>query len=302
MGVGTFLEPLIVATLLLGGAYFNRDKDYNILKGKTTLGDKSYKRSDDVFADRQSSDSLLSGSSGHGSPKLAPLEQPNLRRRKLQILSFKRIVSTPNTLVFEDRLLSRYLQKFPFLVEVWYWLLLYWIYQIGRAFTALTLVEGTVNVARKHALQVIHLEQSLHIFFEVGFQKWFLAHPAILHWINRLYSFIHIPGTISFLVILFYITTTRHRRYQAGHANSDNVGAGPALYEARRRTMAMCNLIAFFIFTFWPCMPPRLLSDPKYDGPDAAEAKGFGFVDSVHSGTGESSVWTTNKFCNQYGE
>lgn len=133
-------------------------------------------------------------------------------------------------------------------------------------------------------------------------QKWFLGHPDLLHWINRLYSFIHIPGTILFLVVLFYLTTTRKRRVLSGRIQSDNIAAGPALYEARRRTMATCNLIAFFIFTLWPCMPPRLLSDPNYDGPDAAEAKSFGFVDTVHSGTGESSVWTTNRFCNQYGE
>ena len=65
--------------------------------------------------------------------------------------------------------------------------------------------------------------------------------------------------------------------------------------------MAMCNLLAFVVFTLWPCMPPRLLSDPEYNGEDAAEAKSYGFVDTVHSKSGESSVWTTNKFCNQYG-
>lgn len=176
------------------------------------------------------------------------------------------------------------------------------VYQIGRAFTALTLVEGTVNVARKHALQIIHLEQTLLIFWELPVQKWFLGHPAVLHWLNRLYSFIHIPGTIFFLVMLYYFTTTRKIRAAAGRVRTGNVSAGPALYEARRRTMAVCNLIAFVIFTLWPCMPPRLLSDPNYDGEDAAEAKSFGFIDTVHSGTGESSVWTTNKFCNQYGK
>jgi hypothetical protein len=170
------------------------------------------------------------------------------------------------------------------------------VYQVCRAVTALTLVEGTVNVARKHALQLIHIEQRLHIFWELPVQKWFLAHPAILHWINRIYSFIHIPGSIFFLVSIYYVTTTRKRRVLVRE------GAGPALYEARRRTMAVCNLIAFFVFTLWPCMPPRLLSDPGYEGPDAEEAKSFGFVDSVHSGTGESSVWTTNRFCNQYGK
>lgn len=173
---------------------------------------------------------------------------------------------------------------------------------MGRAFTALTLVEGTVNVARKHALQVIHLEQQLHIFWEVPIQQWFLGHETLMHWINRIYSFIHIPGTILFLVVLFYLTTTRKRRVIAGRIASDNVAAGPALYEARRRTMAVCNLLAFVVFTLWPCMPPRLLSDPTYKGDNAAESKSFGFVDTVHSSSGESSVWTTNKFCNQYGE
>ena len=124
-----------------------------------------------------------------------------------------------------------------------------------------------------------------------------------MHWINRVYSFIHIPGTILFLVLLYYFTTTRKRRALARSNGQDTGGAaGPGLYEARRRTMALCNLIAFVVFTLWPCMPPRLLSDPEYHGDDASEAKSFGFVDTVHSKAGESSVWTTNKFCNQYGE
>lgn len=49
--------------------------------------------------------------------------------------------------------------------------------------------------------------------------------------------------------------------------------------------MALANLLAFAVFTLWPCMPPRLL-------PTA-----YGFIDTVHKhGTG--SVWTTNRFCN----
>ena len=299
MGVGAFLEPLVVVTLLFGGAYFNRNKDYDFWQGKSGwAGDSSHKRTDERPNGRSSSADSWSSSS---TPTLLPHEIPTLRRRKLQIFGFRRVVSTPNTLVFKDRLLSRVLQKFPFLAEAWYWALLYWVYQVGRAFTALTLVEGTVHVARKHALQVIHLEQSLHIFWELPVQKWFLGHPTLLHWINRIYSFIHIPGTIFFLVALYYLTTSRKRRAMTGRVNTDNIAAGPALYEARRRTMAMCNLLAFVVFTLWPCMPPRLLSDPEYNGEDAAEAKSYGFVDTVHSKSGESSVWTTNKFCNQYG-
>ena len=299
MGVGAFLEPLVVVSLLFGGAYFNRNKDYDFSQGKSGwTGDSSHKKTDERQNGRSSSADSWSSSS---SPTLLPHEIPTLRRRKLQIFGYRRIVSTPNTLVFKDRVLSRVLQKFPFLAEAWYWALIYWVYQVGRAIGALTLVEGTVHVARRHALQLIHIEQSLHIFWELPFQKWFLERPFLLKWINRVYSFIHIPGTIFFLVILYYLTTTRKRRVMTGRLRTDNIAAGPALYEARRRTMAMCNLIAFVVFTLWPCMPPRLLSDPEYKGEDAAEAKSYGFVDTVHSEAGESSVWTTNKFCNQYG-
>jgi hypothetical protein len=64
--------------------------------------------------------------------------------------------------------------------------------------------------------------------------------------------------------------------------------------------MAVCNLVAFIVFTLWPCMPPRLLSDPDVPGAVGKEARRYGFVDTVHGKEGESSVWTQNKFCNQY--
>jgi hypothetical protein len=165
------------------------------------------------------------------------------------------------------------------------------------------MVEGTVNVARRHALQVIHLEQRLHMFWELGVQDWFIKHPLLMHWTNRIYSFIHIPGTILFLVVLFYYTTTHGRISLPLHnkpGDTDNSPAGPRLYAARRRTMAMCNLIAFIVFTLWPCMPPRLLSDLDVPGEVGKEARSFGFIDTVHGAKGESSVWTQNRFCNQY--
>ncbi|KAG8424847.1 hypothetical protein J3458_001605 [Metarhizium acridum] len=304
MAVGAFLEPLVVVALLIGGAWFNRNTDYGFRDGRAAWEsiDGSFKRSDDFCQPSSSQESLLSADSSwtkHSSPLIDDV--PTLRRRKIQLFGHKRTVTSPNTLVFKHRFLSRVLQRFPFLVEAWYWALIYWVYQLGRAFTAVTLVEDTVNVARRHALQVIHLEQRLHMFWEAPIQKWFMQHPALMHWINRVYSFIHIPGTIFFLVALYYTTTTRKDRAMSGRVQAHNVTAGPALYEARRRTMAMCNLLAFVVFTLWPCMPPRLLSDPGFDGDGAAEAKGFGFVDTVHSSDGESSVWTTNKFCNQYG-
>ncbi|KAK1544824.1 integral membrane protein [Colletotrichum paranaense] len=312
MGIGAVAEPLVVITLLFGGTWFNRNigdtNAYDNLGWKGAgLDDAEHKRSDERRSGNSTPDSeesLLSLGAWSSSSTLTPQEEPPRRSRRIKFFGYQRIVTTPNTRVYKDRLLSRVLRKFPFLVEAWYWALIYWVYQVGRAFTALTLNEGTVDVARKHALQLIHLEQRLHVFIEVPVQQYFLQMPTVMHWINRIYSFIHIPGTILFLVILYFITTTRKRRaVSAKLGGNENIrwnSAGPALYEARRRTMATCNLLAFVVFTLWPCMPPRLLSDPNYNGPDAGEAKSFGFVDTVHSSTGESSVWTTNKFCNQY--
>jgi hypothetical protein len=125
-------------------------------------------------------------------------------------------------------------------------------------------------------------------------------------WINWLYSFIHIPGTIAFLVWLFWFTITKNKVEERERGNArggiDGSPAGPALYEARRRTMAVCNLLAFVVFTIWPCMPPRLLSDKDVEGPIGDLARSYGFTDTVHGAEGAGSVWTSNKFCNQYGE
>lgn len=179
-------------------------------------------------------------------------------------------------------------------------------YQLGRAFTAVTLKGSTLDVARRHALQLIMMEENLGIFCETLIQRRFLRHPLVMPWINWIYSFIHIPGTIAFLVWLYYYTTVRNRidEAQPGDPKGAASGspAGPLLYQARRRTLALCNLLAFVVFTLWPCMPPRLLSDPTVDGEEADLARSYGFVDTVHGINGSGSFWTENRFCNQYGK
>ena len=143
------------------------------------------------------------------------------------------------------------------------------------------------------------------MFWEIPIQRFFLRHGRLMTLINWTYSFIHIPGTIAFLVWLYYYTTTRSRidEPQDGKPWCETAGspAGPHLYQARRRTLAVCNLFAFVVFTLWPCMPPRLLSDESVEGPNGELGRSYGFVDTVHGANGAGSVWTQNKFCNQYG-
>ncbi|KAJ5510906.1 hypothetical protein N7453_003009 [Penicillium expansum] len=300
MGAGAVIEPLVVIVLLFGGTWINRSV------GSSST--RRYSRRNSNLRRADSSDSLESGYSSQstkdgllGSRSHSPQAPENgWHKRQVGLLGLNFEVSSPNTIVFQDRLLSRLLRKFPFLVECWYWALVYWTYQLGRAFTAVTLKDDTVDVARRHALQLIVIEEHLGMFWETSIQRHFLHHPLVMSWINWIYSFIHIPGTIAFLVWLYYYTTVRNRidEAQPGKPKGAVSGspAGPLLYQARRRTLAVCNLLAFVVFTLWPCMPPRLLSDPTVDGEEADLARSYGFVDTVHGVNGSGSVWTENRF------
>ena len=164
-----------------------------------------------------------------------------------------------------------------------------------------------MQLARDHAFQLISLEQALHIFHELSFQRAFLQHPNVMVFINATYSYVRIPATILFLITLYYITITSTNTAASLHP-STTLGdhptqslTGNALYQARRRTLATADLIAFIVFTIWPLMPPRLLSDTAVTGPSGDKARAFGFQDTVHrTGKDGGSIWTTNKFCNQW--
>ncbi|CAK3978739.1 Hypothetical predicted protein [Lecanosticta acicola] len=284
MGAGACIEPLVVAALFFGGAWINRERN----SSSSALTRAKHKRDDNIEFD-PSSPPIEDGLLTPRAPPPGHLHQDcGWRSRRIGLFGWQKDVPSPDTSQFSYRPLSRVLYNFPFLVEVWYCLLTDWIYQLGRAL----LVEGTVHTARKHALQLIQVEKALRIFREPAIQRYLLQYPTTMHWINCIYSLIHIPGTILFLIGLFYMTVTANR---APEAVAERSPAGPALYQARRRTIAMCNLIAFVVFTAWPCMPPRLLSDPSYQGPSANRAKSFRFVDTVHTADGEGSIWTQNK-------
>ncbi|KAJ5085678.1 hypothetical protein N7532_010449 [Penicillium argentinense] len=307
MGAGAVIEPLVVIVLLFGGTWINRATEASLSRRFPRRSSVEYPRAsspdslESGYISPTAKDGLLSPRASSPSPQIS---DERWHKRIIGVFGFSYSVTSPNTAVFQDRLLSRLLRRLPFLAECWYWALVYWTYQLGRAFTAVTLKDDTVDVARRHALQVIRLEETLGIFWEVKIQAYFLRHPLLMTWINWIYSFIHIPGTIAFLVWLYYYTITRNRinEPQLGKPRGTVSGspAGPLLYQARRRTLAVCNLLAFVVFTLWPCMPPRLLSDPSAEGPEAELGRAYGFVDTVHGVNGAGSVWTENRFCNQY--
>ncbi|KAL4917998.1 PAP2 superfamily-domain-containing protein [Aspergillus aurantiobrunneus] len=174
----------------------------------------------------------------------------------------ERIRSVENNGTIQSRILSR----FPFLIEIWYWLLIYWIYQGLRAISARA-ISGHVSIfakAEHHALQILTLEHTLHIDVELAVQKFVLNKvPWLMPFLARVYYSHIIVGVVFFA---YSYTCMKRDKFQA-----------------IRRTMALENVIAFIIITLWRCMPPRLLPEE------------YGFIDVLHNNKG-GSAWTKNKF------
>lgn len=124
MGAGAFIEPLVVVTLLFGGTWVNRNSDYRL------FGRRRVYRSSPRSSSPASSSSFESGRSTPSST--ASLlsggdDVPKWRKREITLFGMRKEVVSPNSRRFKDYFLSRLLQKFPFLVEAWYWALIYWV-------------------------------------------------------------------------------------------------------------------------------------------------------------------------------
>ena len=131
MGIGGFIEPAIVLTLLFGGTWVNRERHLEELdrwseKDEFDRGELSPSRLESSPLTRKSYDR-------NHSPVTSPTRRQFLdsderwRKRDLRLFGLRRGVYSPNTRQFKHRLLSRLLIRFPFLVEVWYWALIYWV-------------------------------------------------------------------------------------------------------------------------------------------------------------------------------
>lgn len=135
MGVGAFLEPLAVVVLLFGGAWVNREP--NVLRPYTLRSSSPCSSrgtgEEDGLPAASSEPDILSKSpkststSRALSPSLTVAHEERWRKRKIGFWRWHAEVETPNTAVFRNRMLSRLVHRFPFLVECWYWALIYWV-------------------------------------------------------------------------------------------------------------------------------------------------------------------------------
>jgi hypothetical protein len=113
-------------------------------------------------------------------------------------------IETPDSSRWAHHFHSRILQKFPFLVEMFYWVVNYLFYSITKATSQwLSPADiGVVQVAQDHGVGILNLEHHSILRFlfpieESDFQSFFLnGHQSMMTFFNRIYSLVHIPGTV----------------------------------------------------------------------------------------------------------
>jgi hypothetical protein len=153
MGLGAVIEPLVVVSLLFGGTWINRE---TYLPGSLSRQLTPAWRRACAKHDSDDADSLEAGMStdadeGAGaqlravSPSLLLHDEESWRTRTVGIGPWKFEVSSPHSEVFRWRLLSRVLRWFPFLVECWYWALVYWVRSCFPSLNAFVLTKNRLS-------------------------------------------------------------------------------------------------------------------------------------------------------------
>jgi hypothetical protein len=186
----------MVATILFGAMFLTRKRDYRIF-------DRSYPRPNylDNSEAQSSTDRLLAYPSDSDSEydDISTSKNPP-KVRNLGCC----VVTTPNTSRFRNNVHSRVLQRFPFLIEMFYWIINYAFYRMTSVASAkLFAGRGIWDVAQEHGIAVLEAEEYgvLRFLFPVrerDVQQWFMhGHQDALTVLNKCYALIHIPGTVG---------------------------------------------------------------------------------------------------------
>lgn len=187
---------------MIGSLVLNRRRNFSIFKSRYDTG--PFKACND-----QSSDCLLNGvpddssyatSSSSSSDDLLCSNPYTSRVDRVCGIA----IDTPDTSRWADYIHSRILQKFPFLVEMFYWAVNYLFYICTKTISAYFSPAdiSVVQVAQDHGVGILHIEHDSPFGFlfpvqESDFQYFFLEnHKAIMTFFNRIYSLVHIPGTV----------------------------------------------------------------------------------------------------------
>jgi hypothetical protein len=132
------------------------------------------------------------------------------------------------------------------------------------------LTQTHVDTAVSHGVQIVHIEQSLGIFWEAQLQSWILSYNWLVMFLNDFYLYGHLP-VIGALAVWMYFC---HRPQ----------------YLVMRNAFLISGAIALIFYVNFPTAPPRLLPDDL----------GFHFVDTIYRQYGTGSPDGPSWFVNEY--
>ncbi|CAK4031981.1 integral membrane [Lecanosticta acicola] len=260
-------EAVMFVTILFGGMILTRRRNYSIFDSNRGLLRSILDK------EAPSEQELLDYDSDNDDDR-QQIQARDKRLPKTRDCCGLCTVETPNSSRFKNHIHSRVFQKFPFLVEMFYWVLNYLFYRMTTVLSNKIFAgQGIWIVSQDHGLTILEFEEFSWLSFlfpirERGLQQWFMnGHQDLLTFLDRFYSIVHIPASMGFIVWYYYAAPSH------------------STFAAVRRTMTLTNFMAFMTFIFFPVMPPRLL--PKQ----------YGFLDTVHM-EDAASLWQSGKHVN----
>jgi hypothetical protein len=190
----------IVVSILFGAMFMTRRRGYYIFSKRRTLVPSSYL--DSSLSARSSAELLGYDSENEDDEHNPTTTQHNPPKRRTCCGVFP--IRTPNSSRFKNYICSRILQRFPFLIEMFYWVINYAFYRMTSVLSQRIFIKtGIWNVAQDHGIAVLEFEQfsGLNFLFpwrERDVQQWFMhGHQDTLTVLNKAYALIHIPGTVG---------------------------------------------------------------------------------------------------------
>lgn len=110
------------------------------------------------------------------------------------------------------------------------------------------------SIAFDHARQVLHLEERLHLMFELDLQQWVLARDDwLIHVFNNVYAYY----TWGFFFGMLFL-----------------VLMAPARYKYMRRAFFISMVIALPMYLIYPLAPPRFMAPHGWDFMDTMAVYG----------------------------
>ncbi len=115
----------------------------------------------------------------------------------------------------------------------------YWLYSLGR-----NAIPEQKSIAIRHGFSIQHVQEFLHLNFELSINRWVAAHEWIAQILDYYYATLHFVVTMGVLLWLFV--------------------KRPHVYRGARTVLFATTLIALSGFAFYPAAPPRLLPGTSY--------------------------------------